>query len=215
MKILSVKPLALPEVKVIQFAHFKDHRGYFTEPFRKSDFTAHPDLPFPHAGDFVQQNESFSKPDTLRGLHFQWNPYMGKLVRTLFGHMMDIVMDIRLGSPNFGRVIIYDMPRTQGTDAENSEWIWVPAGFAHGNIFTKPTAIEYLCTGEHSPGCEAGISPLSTDLDWSIADPALKAKFDAVVASKELLISDKDRSAPSLKDWSADARSSNFIYGTI
>lgn len=215
MKILSVKTLALPEVKVIQFALFKDHRGYFTEPFRKSDFIAHPDLPFSHTGDFVQQNESFSKSDTLRGLHFQWNPYVGKLVRTLFGHMVDIVMDIRLGSPNFGKVILYDMPRTVSADAESSEWIWVPAGFAHGNIFTEPTAIEYFCTGEHSPGYEAGISPLSADLDWSLADPALKAVFDTVVASKELLISNKDRAAPSLKDWEADARSSNFVYGKI
>lgn len=213
MKILSVKPLALPEIKVVQFAHFKDHRGYFTEPFRKSDLTAHPDLPFPGAGDFVQHNESFSKPGTLRGLHFQWNPYMGKLVRTLFGHMMDIVMDIRLGSPNFGKIILYDMPRDR--DAESGEWIWVPAGFAHGNLFLEPTAIEYLCTGEHSPGCEASISPLSPDLDWSLTDAGLKAIFDTHVASPELLISDKDRVGLTLKNWGADARSSNFVYGTI
>ena len=213
MKILSVKPLALPEVKVLTFALFKDHRGYFTEPYRKSDYLAHPDLPFPHAGDFVQHNESFSKTGTLRGLHFQWNPYMGKLVRTLFGHMLDIVMDIRLGSPNFGKVILYDMPRS--IDAESSEWIWVPAGFAHGNLFLEPTAIEYLCTGEHSPGCEAGVSPLTADLDWSLADSSLKVILDKGITSPELLISDKDRAAPSLKDWVADARSSNFVYGTI
>ena len=213
MKILSVKTLTLPEIKVVQFALFKDNRGYFTEPFRKSDFTAHPDLPFPHAGDFVQHNESYSKSGTVRGLHFQWNPYMGKLVRTLFGHMMDIVMDIRIGSPHFGKVILYDMPR--GTDAESGEWIWVPAGFAHGNLFLEPTAIEYLCTGEHSPGCEAGISPLSPDLDWSLAEADLKAIFDTHIASAQLLISDKDRLGLHLKDWRADARSSNFIYGTI
>ena len=155
MKILSVKTLALPEIKVVQFALFKDHRGYFTEPYRKSDLTAHPDLPFSKSGDFVQENESFSKSHTLRGLHFQWNPFMGKMVRTLFGHMIDIVMDIRLGSPNYGKAILYDMPRS--VDADMGEWIWAPPGFAHGNLFLEPTAIEYLCTGEYSQGCEASI----------------------------------------------------------
>ncbi|MEK7144821.1 MAG: dTDP-4-dehydrorhamnose 3,5-epimerase family protein [Patescibacteria group bacterium] len=213
MKILSVKTLALPEIKVVQFALFKDHRGYFTEPYRKSDLTAHPDLPFSKSGDFVQENESFSKSHTLRGLHFQWNPFMGKMVRTLFGHMIDIVMDIRLGSPNYGKAILYDMPRS--VDADMGEWIWAPPGFAHGNLFLEPTAIEYLCTGEYSQGCEAGISPLSPDIDWSLAEVGLKAELDKNIASEELLISDKDRLGLSVKDWSADARSSNFIYGKV
>ena len=213
MKILSVKTLALPEIKVVQFALFKDHRGYFTEPYRKSDLTTHPDLPFSKSGDFVQENESFSKSHTLRGLHFQWNPFMGKMVRTLFGHMIDIVMDIRLGSPNYGKAILYDMPRS--VDADMGEWIWAPPGFAHGNLFLEPTAIEYLCTGEYSQGCEAGISPLSPDIDWSLAEVGLKAELDKNIASEELLISDKDRLGLSVKDWSADARSSNFIYGKV
>ena len=213
MKILSVKTLALPEIKVVQFALFKDNRGYFTESFRKSDLASNPDLSFFSTTEFVQENESFSLPRTLRGLHFQWNPYMGKLIRVLSGHMIDIVMDIRVGSPNFGKVILYDMPRS--TDDASGEWIWVPPGFAHGNLFLEPTAIEYLCTGEYSPSCEAGISPLASDLSWTLADKALKATFDSAVVSKDLLITDKDRMGLGVKNWAADARSANFIYGKV
>ena len=213
MKILSVKTLALPEIKTVQFALFKDNRGYFTESFRKSDLAAHPALA-PLAGtEFVQQNESYSLPHTLRGLHFQWNPYMGKLIRVLFGHMIDIVADIRVGSPTFGKAILYDMRHSPA--AESGEWIWVPPGFAHGNLFLEPTAIEYLCTGEYSQGCEAGISPLAPDLDWALADKALKAAFDTAVASPALIITEKDRMGLGVKNWAADARSGNFIYGKV
>ena len=83
MKLLGVKALAIEDIKVIQFARFCDHRGYFTEHYRKSDFCNHPDMEFLKGVDFLQCNESYSQKGTIRGLHFQWNPYMGKLVRTL------------------------------------------------------------------------------------------------------------------------------------
>src|SRR4051812_30282558 len=98
MKITAVNTLAIPAIKTIEFARFADQRGYFTEPFRRSDFAANADLGALRDAEFVQVNESFSHAGTLRGLHFQWNPYMGKLVRTLAGHMIDIVADIRIGS---------------------------------------------------------------------------------------------------------------------
>ncbi|MCA1584376.1 MAG: dTDP-4-dehydrorhamnose 3,5-epimerase family protein, partial [Acidobacteria bacterium] len=85
MKILSVTPLALPEVRVVRFARFADVRGYFTESYNKHDFEAHPDLRFLSRERFVQTNESYSRAGTLRGLHFQWDPPQGKLVRTLHG----------------------------------------------------------------------------------------------------------------------------------
>ena len=110
MKILDVKSLAIPDVKVIRFGRFGDHRGFFAEHFRKSDFMGHPQLDFMAGVEFSQCNESFSRPGTIRGLHFQWNPYMGKLVRTLSGRMTDMVLDIRKGSPTFGKIILYDMP---------------------------------------------------------------------------------------------------------
>ena len=212
MKLLEVKPLELDGVKAIKFGRFRDQRGYFTEHYRRSDFAGHPELDFGRNVEFVQANESYSKKGTVRGLHFQWNPYMGKLVRTLAGRMVDMVLDIRKGSPTFGKIILYDMPADQ--EADYQEWIWVPPGFAHGNFFTEDTLIEYLCTGEYSPGCEAGISPLAKDIDWSLCEPNLKKLFDSTVPSTNL-ISDKDRDGLSVGGWSDDERCDNFIYGKL
>jgi dTDP-4-dehydrorhamnose 3,5-epimerase-like enzyme len=87
----------------------------------------------------------------------------------------------------------------------------VPPGFAHGNYFPAESTIEYYCGGEYNQGGEAGISPLSPDIDWSLCDGALKDRFDAIAASGAV-ISDKDRDAPSLGSWLADARSDHFRY---
>lgn len=207
MKIIEVKTLAIPAVKVIRFGRFNDHRGYFTEPFRKSDFLNHPDMAFLKTAEFVQANESFSKKGVIRGLHFQWNPYMGKLVRTIKGRMVDLVLDIRKSSSTLGKIIAYDIPAS--TQEDYAEWIWVPPGFAHGNFFSAETQIEYYCSGEYSPGNEAGISPLAPDLDWSWCEPSLKAEFDALVGTTALM-SDKDKDALSLQAWLADERSEHF-----
>ncbi|MFX1502156.1 MAG: dTDP-4-dehydrorhamnose 3,5-epimerase family protein [Promethearchaeota archaeon] len=210
MKIILVKELSIPRIKVIKFARFCDYRGYFTESFRKSDFFNHPEVDFMKNIEFVQSNESYSKATTIRGLHFQWNPYMGKLVRTLYGHMIDLFLDIRLGSPTFGKIAAYDMPTNQDNDF--NEWIWIPPGFAHGNIFLENTLIEYFCSGEYSPGCEACISPLSKDIDWSLCDNNLRKIYDKMVNSNHL-ITEKDRDGLSVGDWKIDERSKYFIYG--
>src|SRR5262249_31441506 len=149
-KIVEARRLALPGVHIVRFARFSDERGYFTETFRRSDVEAHEGAEFLRDLDFVQVNESVSRAGVVRGLHFQWNPYMGKLVRTISGRMVDLVLDIRLGSPTFGMLLAHDMPATPSD--ETTEWIWVPPGFAHGNFFTEETIIEYFCTGEYSPG---------------------------------------------------------------
>ena len=209
MKILEVRSLAVPEIKVIRFARFRDHRGYFTELFRKSDYHGHPQLRFMKNVEFCQCNESHSKPGTVRGFHFQWNPHMGKMVRTVAGHMVDLILDIRKGSPSLGRILAYDMPGRP--EIEFCEWIWVPPGFAHGNFFLETTIIEYFCSGEYSPDCEAGISPLATDLDWSLCEPALKNRFDATV-SGTALISEKDRTGYSLQSWLAHPDAEQFLY---
>lgn len=208
MKILEVKQLAIPEINVIRFARFCDHRGYFAEPFRRSDIAKSPELHFLNV-PFVQTNESFSKERTIRGLHFQWNPYMGKLVRTVQGRMVDLVLDIRKNSPTEGKIIAYEMSSNPSHDY--SEWIWIPPGFAHGNYFTEETQIEYFCSGEYSPDCEAGISPFSQDIDWTLCNPTLKKEFDTLVP--EALVSDKDRNASTLNQWLSDQRSENFVYG--
>jgi len=209
MKILDVKTLAFPEVRVIKFARFTDDRGYFTETFRRSDLNKHPDLGFFQRLEFNQCNESYSQKGIVRGLHFQWNPYMGKLVRTIHGHMVDMVLDIRKGSPTYGKIICYEMLSFPNQDFD--QWIWVPVGFAHGNYYLEDTSIEYFCSGEYSPNCETGISPLAKDIDWSLCENSLKKKFDQIVKSG-LIISDKDKDGLTLEKWKKDPRSKNFIY---
>lgn len=134
---------------------------------------------------------------------------MGKLVRTIAGHMVDLVLDIRKGSPHFGKIIGYDMPGSVESDYQ--EWIWVPPGFAHGNYFIENTIIEYFCSGEYSKGCEAGISPLSSDLDWSLCEKILRQQFFNLVNDTPI-ITEKDSNGLSLEQWSADVSSENFVF---
>ena len=212
MKIVDVRSLAVAAVKVVRFERFRDERGYFTEPYRQSDIELDPATSFLAGLSFPQANESFSRAGVVRGLHFQWNPFMGKLVRTIRGRMVDLALDIRLGSPTFGKIVAHDMP--SAPDAEWSEWIWVPPGFAHGNYFTEETIIEYFCSGEYSPGNEGAVSPLAGDLDWSLCSPGLRDEFHSLVEGGAIL-SEKDRNAGSLADWRSDPRSSNFLYSEL
>lgn len=207
MKILDTQSLPLPGIELLKFARFQDERGYFTETYRLGDFET---VPFLAGLEWVQCNESHSSAGVLRGLHFQWNPFMGKLVRTIRGHMLDIVLDIRIGSPTQGKAIAIDLPASPEQDF--GEWIWVPPGFAHGNYFSEETTIEYFCTGQYSPGCEAGISPLASDIDWSLCDPKLRAIIEEA-AGASAVISSKDREGATMAEWLDDERSSNFRYG--
>jgi len=202
MQIVNNVSLAIKDIKVLQFKRFRDDRGYFTEHYRKDAC----DL---FNASFVQCNESFSETNVMRGLHFQWNPFMGKLVRTVHGHMIDMILDIRKSSPTLGKILLYDMPCNHQDDV--SQWIWVPPGFAHGNFFLEPTTIEYFCSGAYSPGNEAGISPLSEDIDWSLVDSSLKKLANR--AKVTAILSEKDRVGLTLTEWLNDERSNNFIYG--
>jgi dTDP-4-dehydrorhamnose 3,5-epimerase len=209
MKILEIRSLAIPDVKVVRYARFCDDRGYFTETFRKSDFWGHADAACFRGVEFKQTNESHSLAGVIRGLHFQWNPNQGKMVRTIAGHIIDLALDIRKGSPTFGKIIAYDLPASPDDPA--GQWIWLPPGFAHGACTLEKSTIEYFCSAEWAPGNETGISPLAADLDWSLCDPALKAQYDRTLASA--VLSPKDRDGFSLTGWSNDARSEYFVYG--
>lgn len=202
MKIISVSSLEIPEIKIIKFDIFEDNRGFFTELFRSTDFQKIiPEF------KIVQSNESYSKKGVIRGLHFQWNPFMGKLVRTIEGHMIDIILDIRIESPNYGKIIMFNMPSNENI------WIWIPPGFAHGNLFLKDTKIEYFCTGEYSPRFEVSISILSNDINWSLCNKELYQEFLNI--KDNLIISDKDKNGLTLKEWINDLRSNNFRYNKI
>jgi len=212
MKILAINSLPIPEIKIIRFARFLDQRGYFTEYFRKSDLHQYPGFGFFQKNELVQANQSYSKKDTIRGLHFQWNPFMGKLVRVITGSMIDIILDIRKGSPSYGKILMYEM--TASWELDYDEIIWVPPGFAHGNLFLKDSIIEYLCTGEYNPNCEAGISPLAEDIDWSLCNKELKTIFDRV-SSETALITTKDRNGFSCNEWENNTHSNHFLYSQL
>jgi dTDP-4-dehydrorhamnose 3,5-epimerase len=201
MKILEIRSLEIPEVRVIKFERFLDYRGYFTEHYRSSDLAEVIGL------NIQQCNESYSKKYVMRGLHFQWDPYMGKLIRTVSGHMVDMILDIRKGSPTFGNIILYDMP----VDREKNyqEWIWVPVGFAHGNFFLKDTTIEYLCSGEYSKN-ESGVSPLSDDINWSLCNKNMRDLF--VDISSKAIISEKDKKGLTITQWLGRGDSNVFVY---
>jgi dTDP-4-dehydrorhamnose 3,5-epimerase len=206
VKIIEIKTLAIPDIKVIRFGRFNDQRGYFTETFRESDFRK---LDFMKDVKFVQCNDAFSNTGTFRGLHFQWNPYMGKLVRVTRGKILDLALDIRKGSPTFGKIIAYELT-SKPVDDQN-EWIWLPPGFAHGVLALEESQVEYFCSGEYSPGCEASISPMAADIDWSICDTKLKKVFDSVVP-KTKLITEKDKNGFTLAAWSKEKNSDQFKY---
>ena len=194
MKIKSILDLKISGIKLITYQHFPDSRGYFTESYNVTEFD--------NSGLFdnskiVQINESFSRQNVIRELHFQWNPFMGKLVRTVSGHMVDLVLDLRPASSTFKKILAVDMP----FNIENNEntWMWVPPGFAHGNYFTEPSRIEYLCTGEYSKDCETGINLFSNDIDWSLCDATTKKMFDDM--RNDFIISEKDQALGNIDSW--------------
>lgn len=204
MKLLSVEVLAIPDIKIITYQHFCDPRGYFTEHFRKSQFA---ELEFMQGFEVKQCNESSSTKGVIRGLHFQCNPYMGKLVRTVRGNMVDIALDIRKNSPTFGKAVAYQLEAS--TDSKINQWIWLPPGFAHGNVYLEDTHIEYFCTGEYSPKCEAGISP-QANIDWSLCDQRVYQLIKPYL-DNPLLMSPKDLNGYQLDDWIASDLSNEFI----
>ncbi len=207
MKIKSIETLAISDIFFIVYQRSHDDRGYFTETLNINDITHFPSLNTLSQSKFVQYNESFSLKNVVRGLHFQWNPFMGKLVRTIHGHMVDLILDIRSESKTFGKGIMYDMPSSPLD--ENGKWLWIPPGFAHGNYFLKDTTIEYFCTGTYNPVCEIGINPFSSDIDWSLAQKKLYDKFQKM--KSKCIISSKDRSGISLQKWSNNKNSELFI----
>jgi dTDP-4-dehydrorhamnose 3,5-epimerase len=135
---------------------------------------------------------------------------MGKLVRTTLGRMTDIILDLRKSSPTLGEVVFYDMPFSANADYQ--DWIWVPPGFGHGNFFTEESSIEYFCTSEWNPASEAGVSPLSLDLSFNLADKGLRDEFLALIKNNPI-ISQKDKNAPTLKEWLNSPKSQVFGEG--
>ncbi len=170
-------------VLLFRLRSFKDNRGYFEEVFKESFFNG-------KVPQFKQDNISVSKKGVIRGLHFQNNPKaQGKLVYCLKGKILDVAVDIRKGSPNYGKWI------GEILSEDNTKMLYVPEGFAHGFCSLKDNSlIMYKCTKEYSPEHEAGIRWNDPDIgiDWPIQDP---------------ILSKKDKNLPSLKE-----SNNNFSY---
>lgn len=178
---MEVESFEIADVKLFIPRHIGDERGYFSETFRADLFTQ-------HCGNvgFVQDNESMSaNAGTVRGLHFQCAPHaQGKLVRCTAGALFDVAIDIRHGSPTYGRWI------AETLTPENGKQLWVPAGFAHGFCSLKPnTVICYKVTDYYSVECDKGLA-------WD--DPAINIKWPDIADPGTL--SAKDRSQPLLAD---------------
>ena len=204
MNINNISNLQITGVKQIKFNRFIDQRGYFTETFRASDFINNELKVFPNG--IMQSNESFSQKNVLRGLHFQWNHNMGKLVRTITGHMIDLILDLRQGSPTQGKIMAFDIPANSSDST--SSWSWVPEGCAHGNYFLEDSYIEYLCSGAYNGECEAGLSPCAEDIDWSICDEGLKNTFFDLKDS--FIATPKDINGLLVKEWLSRPEANNF-----
>jgi len=182
---MDVVSLDIPDVKIIRPKKFGDHRGFFSETYSRKAFEA--------AGllyDFVQDNQSLSaEVGTVRGLHFQLPPFaQDKLVRVVKGAILDVAVDIRKGSPTYGRHV------SAVVSAEEWNQILVPIGFAHGFCTLEPnTEVIYKVTNFYSAEHDRGLL-------WN--DPDLG--IDWPVAADQALLSDKDRKQPrfaELGDW--------------
>jgi len=165
---MRVQTLDLPEVLLIEPRVFEDERGFFFESYHASRYQ---DTGI--SGSFVQDNHARSAAGTLRGLHFQSQTPQGKLVRALRGAIFDVAVDIRVGSPDFGRWVGVELSES------NRHQLWVPPGFAHGYCVTHaPAEVAYKCTALYDPDDQCGIAWDDADIGirWPIEDPLLSAK---------------------------------------
>jgi dTDP-4-dehydrorhamnose 3,5-epimerase len=176
---MNVVPTELPGVVILEPRVFRDDRGYFYETWSRERYAA-AGLP----ETFVQDNLSYSTRGVVRGLHYQHPGGQGKLVSVLRGAVYDVAVDIRRGSPTFGRWVGVEL------SAENGRQLYIPEGFAHGFAVMGDEALfSYKCTAPYNPAGEGSV--LWDDPDLGIAWP---------VGSSEARLSGKDAAAPRLRD---------------
>lgn len=169
--------LEIPDVILIEPKIFKDDRGFFIESYKKSEF-----FEFGIKEEFIQDNHSKSVYGVIRGLHYQTNPKaQAKLVRCTKGTIFDVAVDIRVGSPTYGKWI------GELLSEDNKKLLYIPVGFAHGfSVLSETAELLYKTTEEYAPENDAAIfyADPEINIDWKVSDP---------------IISDKDKHAPVLK----------------
>jgi len=177
---MNIIKTGIEGVVIIEPRVFGDARGYFFESYNARDFAEVADV------TFVQDNESRSCYGVVRGLHFQRPPFaQSKLVRVVEGRVLDVAVDIRKGSPTYGRHVVAEL------SAENHRQFFLPQGFAHGFAVLSETAVfQYKCDNLYHPEAEGAIA-------WD--DPTLA--IDWQVPAADVILSDKDRHHPLFKDF--------------
>ena len=175
---MRLEPTPLPGVLVVEPKVFRDERGFFLEVFHAGKFAAEGlDVAF------VQDNHSLSRRGTLRGLHVQLPKSQGKLVRCTEGTIFDVAVDIRKGSPTFGRWYGVEL------DAERFRQLWVPPDFAHGFcVLSERAQVEYKCTELYDPAGDLSIAwnDPAIGVEWPLDSPVLSAKDAAAKPLAEL-----------------------------
>ena len=173
-------------VLILEPKVFRDARGYFFESFSQREFDRKAAPLLGHTVHFVQDNESMSSYGVMRGLHFQRPPFaQSKLVRCVRGAVLDVAVDIRKGSPTYGKHVAVELTE------ENHRQFFIPKGFAHGFVVLSDTAVfQYKCDEFYHPEADGGISILddSLGIDWRIS-------------TEEAILSEKDTRHPLLKDF--------------
>ena len=177
---MEVIKTELEGVVILEPRLFKDDRGYFFESFSQREFDE-----IVRPVKFVQDNESKSVYGVLRGLHFQKPPFaQSKLVRVIQGAVLDVAVDIRVGSPTYGKHVAVELT------AENHRQLFIPRGFAHGfSVLTDEVVFQYKCDNFYAPQSEGAIA-------WN--DPALE--IDWRIPEASVILSEKDKHHPLLKD---------------
>lgn len=174
---MTIETTHIKDLVIIQPAVFEDSRGYFFEAYNKEKLST-----LGISIDFVQDNQSFSKKGTLRGLHYQNPPYaQSKLVRVLQGEIIDVAVDLRKDSPTFGQSFSIKLT------SENKKQLLVPQGFAHGfSVISETAVVMYKCDQYYHKDSEGGIRFDDTllNIDWGMD---LK---DAIVSEKDLVLPD-------------------------
>ena len=189
---MTVRRAAIPEVLIVRHDAFEDDRGFLMEAYHEGEFAKHARLGLPSS--FVQLNHSRSVRGVTRGLHFQWQPPMGKYMRVARGAAFLVAVDIRPGSPTLGRHV------SIVADDENHIALWAPACFARGfATLSEVVDLEYLVTGNYNGAAESGIAWNDPELgiEWPVAEP---------------ITSERDGQAQTLAQWLERPEARRFRY---
>ncbi|MBN1251161.1 MAG: dTDP-4-dehydrorhamnose 3,5-epimerase [Bacteroidales bacterium] len=177
---MKITETFIDSLKIIEPRVFEDGRGYFFESYSKEKFEQNNIF-----CDFVQDNESFSTFGVIRGLHYQLEPYaQTKLLRVVFGKILDVAVDLRKNSPTFGKHFSIEL------SSDNKKQLFIPKGFAHGfSVLSETVIVNYKCDSFYNKDAESGIFFADKDIniDWHLAE-------------KYISLSEKDRLLPLLKD---------------